>query len=166
MLRLHFLVFLNAWFKHRLLNFSSAHPHHVCQVVSVMSDSTTLWTVDRQAPLSMGFSRQKYWSGCYTLLQGIFPTQGSNLHLLNLLHWQMGSLPLAPSGKTLILITHVHTACHSLWFRFCDFGQINDSQTLECLGITWIHIHSEVLLPSFPTSLKKKTFILYWRIAH
>ena len=23
----------------------------------------TLWTVARQAPLSMGFSRQKYWSG-------------------------------------------------------------------------------------------------------
>jgi len=30
------------------------------------------------------------------LLQGIFPTQGSNLCLLYLLHWQMGSLPLEP----------------------------------------------------------------------
>ena len=27
-----------------------------------MSDSATLWTVARQAPLSMGFSRQEYWS--------------------------------------------------------------------------------------------------------
>ena len=26
----------------------------------------------------MGFSRQEYWSGCHFLLQGIFPTQGSN----------------------------------------------------------------------------------------
>ena len=25
--------------------------------------------------------------GCHALLQGIFPTQGSNLHLLHLLHW-------------------------------------------------------------------------------
>ena len=25
--------------------------------------STTPWTVARQAPLSMGFSRQEYWSG-------------------------------------------------------------------------------------------------------
>ena len=33
------------------------------------------------------------------LLQGIFPTQGSNLRLLRLLHWQAGSLPLAPPGK-------------------------------------------------------------------
>ena len=37
--------------------------------------------------------------GCHALLQGIFPAQGSNLHLLYLLHWQVGSLPLAPSGK-------------------------------------------------------------------
>ena len=37
--------------------------------------------------------------GCHALLQGIFPTQGSNLCLLNLLHWQADSLPLAPHGK-------------------------------------------------------------------
>ena len=30
---------------------------------SVMSDSVTPWTVARQAPLSMEFSRQEYWSG-------------------------------------------------------------------------------------------------------
>ena len=30
---------------------------------SVMSDSAIPWTVTRQAPLSMEFSRQKYWSG-------------------------------------------------------------------------------------------------------
>ena len=34
--------------------------------------------------------------GGHALLQGIFPTQGSNLPLLCLLHWQAGSLPLAP----------------------------------------------------------------------
>ena len=32
--------------------------------------------------------------GCHFLLQGIFPTQGLNLHLFHLLHWQAGSLPL------------------------------------------------------------------------
>ena len=36
---------------------------------------------------------------CHTLLQGIFSTQGSNLWLLGLLHWQAGSLLLAPPGK-------------------------------------------------------------------
>ena len=34
--------------------------------------------------------------GCYALLQGLFPTQGSNPHLLSLLHWQVGSLLLGP----------------------------------------------------------------------
>ena len=41
----------------------------------------TPWTIARQAPLSMKFSRQEYWSGLLQgifLFQGIFPTQGSN----------------------------------------------------------------------------------------
>ena len=37
--------------------------------------------------------------GCHALLQGIFPTQGSNPRLSYLLYWQVGSLPLAPPGK-------------------------------------------------------------------
>ena len=36
---------------------------------------------------------------CHLLLQGNLPDQGSNLHLLWLLHWQAGSLPLAPPGR-------------------------------------------------------------------
>ena len=44
-------------------------------------------------------------AGCHALLQGIFPTQGSNLQLLHLLHWQEGSLPLAPPGETQEKIT-------------------------------------------------------------
>ena len=57
------------------------------------------WTAACQAPLSMGFSRQEYWSGCHFLFQWIFPTQGSNPCLLGLLNWQAGSLPLEPPGK-------------------------------------------------------------------
>ena len=37
--------------------------------------------------------------GCRALLQGIFPTQESNPHLLRLLNWQAGSLPSVPPGK-------------------------------------------------------------------
>ena len=36
--------------------------------------------------------------GCHAPLQGISPTQGPNLRLLRLLHWQVGSLPLVPPG--------------------------------------------------------------------
>ena len=42
----------------------------------------TLWTAARQAPLSMGFSNTTV--GHHALLQGIFPTQGLNLCLLQL----------------------------------------------------------------------------------
>ena len=44
--------------------------------------------------------------GCHVLLQGIFPTQGPNQHFLCLLHWQVGSLLLAPPGKPI----HVHSS--------------------------------------------------------
>ena len=36
--------------------------------------------------------------GCH-LLQGTFPTEGLNLHLSYLLHWQVDFLPLGPPGQ-------------------------------------------------------------------
>ena len=53
------------------------------------------WTVAHQASLSMGYSRQEYWSGLPFPLLGIFLTQGSNPNLLRLLHEQADSLPLS-----------------------------------------------------------------------
>ena len=51
----------------------------------------------------MGFSSILKNTGvsCLALLQGMFPTQKSNLLLLllNLLHWQAGLLPLLLPGK-------------------------------------------------------------------
>ena len=37
--------------------------------------------------------------GCHFLLQGIFPTKGSNSCLLHLLHWQVDDLPLSHQGN-------------------------------------------------------------------
>ena len=51
------------------------------------------------APLFMGFSKQEYWSRLPCPPPGLFLTQGWNLSLLYLRHWQAGSLPLAPPGK-------------------------------------------------------------------
>ena len=61
----------------------------------------TLWIVACQVYLSMAFSRQEYWSGLPFLLQWIFLTQELNLCLLGLLHGQVGSLPLVPSGNAI-----------------------------------------------------------------
>ena len=46
--------------------------------VKVSGSVVSLWTVARQAPLSLGLSRQESWSGCHFPPHGIFPTQGSN----------------------------------------------------------------------------------------
>ena len=70
----------------------------VCSVFShsIMSDFVILWTVARQTPLSMEFPREDTGVGCHFLLQGIFPTQGSNPHLL---HRQADSIPLHHLGS-------------------------------------------------------------------
>ena len=66
---------------------------------SVASNSSTLWTVAYQAPLSMELSSKNTGVGCHAFLQGIFPIQGLNPWLLRLPHKKAGSLPLAPPGK-------------------------------------------------------------------
>ena len=43
----------------------------------------TPWTIAHQAPLSMGFSRQEYWSGLPLPSPRDFPTQESNPGLLH-----------------------------------------------------------------------------------
>ena len=43
---------------------------------SVVSDSATSWTVALQAPLSMGFFRQEYWSGLPCPPPGDLPDPG------------------------------------------------------------------------------------------
>ena len=113
----------------------------------------TPWTVAHQAPSSMGFSRQEYWIGCHAILQGIFPTQGSNPDLLCLLCWQKGSLPLAPPGKPENILEWVSevtqscpTVCDPMDCRPPGFSVhgILQSRTLE-----WVAITSSKLLISY-----------------
>ena len=66
----------------------------MCVVTSVVSGSEILWTAVHQAPLSMGFSRQEYWSG----LPCPPPESLSTRDQTHISYWQAGSLPLAPPG--------------------------------------------------------------------
>ena len=100
---------------HQLPEFTQTHVHRVSDAIqpshplsspsppapnlcSVMSKSfATPWIVAHQAPLSMGFSRQKYWSGLPFPSPGVFQTQGLNpslLHCKQILHHlsRIGSL--------------------------------------------------------------------------
>ena len=77
----------------------------------------------------MGFSRQEYQSGLPFLLQEIFPTQGSNPHLLL---WQADSLLPSHLGSLLQLIvkckgggSHISATTSRVThlFSICSFSQ-------------------------------------------
>ena len=77
-----------------------------------MSNSfATPWTVACQVPLSMGLSRQEYWSGLPFPSQGDLPNSGIQPGLL---HWQVDSLPLSHVGsqKCDIYIGHKNTCIY------------------------------------------------------
>ena len=75
------------------------------QSLSCIQLFVTLWTVALQAPLSMGFSRQEFWSGLPSSPPEDLPNPGIDPSLSYLLHWQAGSLPLTPSGRPYISVS-------------------------------------------------------------
>ena len=76
------------------LNFSKVLSHKSAQSCPTLCDSK-----DCSPPGSSGpwdFPGKTIGVGCHFILQGIFPTQGSNSHFL---HWQADSLPLSQEGN-------------------------------------------------------------------
>ena len=92
---------LNLWWGAIEAGVLKLKSRHVCVLssFSLVWLFATLWTVAHQAPLSMAFSRQECWSGLPCPPPGDLPDQGLKPGLLNLLHWQAGSLPLVLPGK-------------------------------------------------------------------
>ena len=82
-----------------LSNFKLYHKNSVCVcgVYSVIFNSLQPHGL-QPFRFPLDFPGKITGVGCYFLLQGIFPTQGSNLGLLCLLHWQEGSLSLCHLG--------------------------------------------------------------------
>ena len=128
--------------------------HCVCLVASVMSNSMRPYGLSPTRLLCPCDSPGKNSGvGCHALLQGIFLTQESNLRLLHLLHWQAGSLPLAPLGKPWkSLYLHFNLHC-----KFCSVLQTkNDSEVfillpsakmdagLQDQKFVFAHVHPEI----------------------
>ena len=88
-------------------------PHCVCACVPSLCAS--LWTIAHQAPLSMGFSKQEYWSGLPCLHPGHLPNPG--IQPLSLISPALAgispySLPLLLPGKPHILcIVYFYFSC-------------------------------------------------------
>ena len=85
--------------------------HSVCVSHSVVSDSTTPWTVAHQAPLSVGFSRQECCSGTPVPSPGDLPNPGIKPRSSTL---QADSLPSEPPGKSFTLYDR---SKFLLWFK-------------------------------------------------
>ena len=86
-----------------MLILSCNHLHtracvHVC-AHSVVSDTVSPWTVALQAPLSMEFSRQEYWSGLLFPSPRDLPDTGVELESTTS---QVDSLPSEPPGKPIV----------------------------------------------------------------
>ena len=66
--------------------------------------------------LEWGKKKKKHTGvGCHALLQGVFPSQGSNSRLLRLLHRQVGSLPLSHLGSLRVTCLYVNPVSHLHW---------------------------------------------------
>ena len=102
----------------------------------------TLWTIVHQAPLFIGIlqARMLKWVAMVSS-RGSSLTQGSNMCLLHLLHWQVGSLPLVPPGKP------VSPACQLKILRLCNLNnEVNQFQSMNqspiCLTLWRTLIHT------------------------
>ena len=91
-----------------------------------MSDSATSWTVARQVPLSMLFSRQDYWSGLLFPISGISTTQMWDPCLLSLLNCRWILHPLSHPGSpfdvfffffSLFFLLHIKSIFKSFVYR-------------------------------------------------
>ena len=120
----------------------------LCSVTQSHPTLCDPWTVARHAPLSMGFSGKNTGILGHFLLQEIFPTQGSNLHLLHLLNWQVDSLPRSHPG---------------------DLAQLGPGAQL---GVCWVKavvgtesfLHTSLFFrvaPETPTSISLGSEIMY-----
>ena len=102
---------------------------------------------DRSPPgSSPWFSRQEYWNRLPFPTPGDLPDQGLNLCLLDLLHWQTESLPLASPGKPICSIhTYIFIVFYWLLFvqlRFMKFPELTCPINVGFLSTSLFSLYS------------------------
>ena len=71
--------------------------------------SAALWTVARQAPLFIGFSRQEYWSGSLCPPPGNLPDLGIEPESLAFPAWADKFFSIEPPGKPIVSMLPTHS---------------------------------------------------------
>ena len=80
---------------------------YICVCAKSFPTLCTPWTVACQAPLSMRFSRQEYWSGLLFPPPGIKPTSPVSPALAG------GFFNTEPLGKAIYTCVYTHTYTHT-----------------------------------------------------
>ena len=103
---------------------------------------------------SWNFSDKNTGVGYYYLFLGIVPTQGSNLSLLCLLHWQADSLPLGPPRNPLSLCVCVCVCvCMHILYGILVKQKQNELMSFE---ETWIDL--EIIIISKVSQKEKDKY--------
>ena len=143
---------------------------------SVVSSSVTPWTVAHQAPLSMEFSRQEYWSGLSFSSPGDLPDPGIEPRSPTL---QADALPSEPPGGGMQIssafqfsaqscqtlqhhgLQHARPPCPSPMGAYSNSCPFTNGSLLKLMSIESVmqsshltYCHSLLLLPSIFPSIR------------
>ena len=103
--------------------------HSRIDVCSVVSDPTRCKPTKLLCP--WGCPSRNTGVGSHSLLQGIFPTQGSNPRLLWLLRWQVDSSPVSHQGSP-------HSSSQQFLSFFSSLAVLRRPRRLSCrLPVGW-----------------------------
>ena len=89
--------------------------------------------------------------GCHFLLQGIFPAQGSNLHLL---HWQADSLPLSHQRSSSLCVKSLKKMPCVYIHRCMKQSSRTWESCVECEAVFWsveLFLYCKYLVSGVPT---------------
>ena len=119
-----------------------------------MSDSATPWAVDCQAPLSMEFSWQRYWSGLSFPSPGDLPDPGIEPGSLTL---QADSLLFEPPGKPQHIIKRY---VGNTWYMYSlDYSEHSFKNEVQCIFILLI-FNNNCFVPFLMSLLPKEVYCL------
>ena len=97
----------------------------------------TLWTIAHQAPLSMGFSRQEYWSGLPCPPAGDLPDPETESESPASPALPTGSLPMCHQGRNLCQFCLNHPGAHRLYAKAWSFNLICEILCQDLANIFW-----------------------------
>ena len=125
-----------------------------------MSDSANPWTIARQAPPSMGFSRQEYWNGLPFPSPGDLSDPGIEPRSPAL---QADALTSEPPGKPL---TSLKTDLPDLAGCLCQYISLSKEHSLSTSRVSRSHFcttgkYFEVIIFLYPEDLESRLYFYF-----